>query len=204
MTLSGGALRRKKLPDARCGSCSRRSRGPAACLVRPPSPRAALARARGGAQRSLSGLAVGDHAAADDGEGGRAVFREIRRALADGRCAGPGFARRRAPHVGGARLLLACAQPACLRRRGDARARRTISRQRRRPARASRCRSLYGCGDRSDRVRSPDHAGGRQHRAGGVAAVCGRGRTAEGEAAHPGAGANAFAGRAEPATPRRR
>ena len=44
-------------------------------LVRPPSPatcRGARCRAR---RRSLSGLALGDHAAADHGDGGRALLR---------------------------------------------------------------------------------------------------------------------------------
>ena len=51
-------------------------------LVRPPSPRAAVAREARRDGRSLPGLALGDHAAADHREGGRALFRALPRALA--------------------------------------------------------------------------------------------------------------------------
>ena len=65
-----------------------------ACLVRPPCPQAALARRAEGAgargeARPLSRVAVRDHAAADDGRGGEALFRRLPRALA-----GRGGARR--------------------------------------------------------------------------------------------------------------
>src|SRR6201988_5465012 len=48
--------------------CSRGHRPPraAARLVRPASPPAALAGVAGGAARSVSGLAIGDHPATDD------------------------------------------------------------------------------------------------------------------------------------------
>src|ERR1700759_2587383 len=90
----------------------------AAAMVRPASPPATVAAARGRAGRSVPGLAVGDHAAADRGEDGRAVFRKIRGALAQRRCARRRLARRRVADVGGARLLLAGAQFARLRGRG--------------------------------------------------------------------------------------
>src|SRR5262245_63820801 len=62
-------------------------------LVRPPSPLAAVARAARRAARSLPGLALRGHAATDHREGGRALFRALPRALADGAGAGGGAAR---------------------------------------------------------------------------------------------------------------
>ena len=87
-------------------------------------------RARAGrARRSLSRLALRDHAAADHREGGRALFRALPRALADGARARGGAARRRAEALGRARLLRARPQPACLRQGGGRAAWRTISRR---------------------------------------------------------------------------
>src|ERR1700681_332296 len=90
------------------GTARRASRPPcaAARLVRPPPPPAAVAAAGGRASRRLPGLAVGDHAAADWGQNGRAVFREISGPLARCRGARARVARRCAADVGGARLLL--------------------------------------------------------------------------------------------------
>ena len=163
----------------------------AARLVRPASPPAAVAGAGGRARRSVPGLAVGNHAAADRREDGRAVFREVPGALAGCRGAGPRLARRCAADVGGARLLLARAQSACLRGGGAARSWRRFPGHRRRPARAAGDRALHGGGDRGDRVRPPHHAGRRQYRARGVAAVRGRGAAAAGEAADPATGGDA-------------
>ena len=85
-------------------------------------------RARAGrAPRSLSGLAVGDHAAADDGAGGRALLRALPRSLARRWSARRGGARRRAQALGRARLLRARPQPACLRQGRGRAARRAIS-----------------------------------------------------------------------------
>ena len=61
------------------------------------------------------GLAVRDHAAADDRQGGHPLLRELPGALADGRGAGGGHARRRFGCVGGARLLQPRAQSAQVR-----------------------------------------------------------------------------------------
>src|ERR1700678_2949195 len=75
-----------------------RRRGPlpsrtAARLVRPPSPPVAVAAVTGRTGRSLSGLAVGNHAAADRRQNRGAVFREVSGALARHRCIGPRLAR---------------------------------------------------------------------------------------------------------------
>src|SRR5690242_1324022 len=66
------------------GGCCRKQRSPriAARLVRPASPKTAVAGVGRRARRSLSGLAVGNHAAADDRQGRRALFREVPFALA--------------------------------------------------------------------------------------------------------------------------
>ena len=163
----------------------------AARLVRPPSPQAAVAAAAGRTRRSLSGLAVGNHAAADRRQNGGAVFPEIRRALARCRCAGPRLARRRAADVGRARLLFARAQSARLRGGGAARSWRGVSGQRGRPARAAGDRPLHRGRDFSDRLRPPRHAGRRQHRARGVAIVRGRTAAAAGQAADSATGNDA-------------
>ncbi len=163
----------------------------AARLVRSPPPPAAVARRSRRDVGSLPRLAVGDHAAADHGEGGRALFRKVRRALAGCHGAGSGLAGRGAADVGRARLLLAGTQSPCLRGGGAARAWRGVSRHGGGPARAAGDRALHGSRDRRDRVRSPHHAGRRQYRAGGVAAVRGRRGTAAGQAADPGTGGDA-------------
>ena len=66
-------------------------------------------------RRSLPGLAVGDHAAADHGGRGRRLLPPLPRALADGRGAGRGADRRRDGGLGRARLLRPRPQPARLR-----------------------------------------------------------------------------------------
>ncbi len=104
-------------------------------------------------ERSLSRLAVGNHAAADHRESGRPVLREIHRAMADRHGAGLGLPRRCSAHVGGAWLLFARTQPSRLRCRRAARPRRHFSRLRGRPACAAGYRALHGGGDCSDCVR---------------------------------------------------
>src|ERR1700704_6827420 len=104
----------------------------------PPPPPPAVAAAGGRTRRSLFGLAVGNHAAADRRQNGGTVFREISGALARRRGARRCLARRRAADVGGARLLLAGAQFARLRGGGAARSWRRISGYRTRLARAAR------------------------------------------------------------------
>src|SRR5580704_11655258 len=79
--------------------------GAAARLVRPPSPAAAVAAAGRRTRRSLFGLAVGNHAAADRRQNGRTLFRKIPGALAGCHRTGPRLARRGAADVGRARLL---------------------------------------------------------------------------------------------------
>src|SRR6202522_2328922 len=103
-------------------------------MVRPASKGAALASAGRPAPRSLCGVAVGNHVAADRGQNGRALFCEIPGALE--RCGGawPRLARRRVTDVGRAWILLARAQSARLRGVGAARSWRGFSRYRRRLA----------------------------------------------------------------------
>src|SRR5664280_2533831 len=60
---------------------------------------------RGETPRPLSGLAVGDYAAADHSEDGRALLRQVSGALADGRGACRGQSGRRAARLGRPRLL---------------------------------------------------------------------------------------------------
>src|SRR6478609_8220278 len=87
----------------------------AACLVRPPPPPLALARGTRGGVGPLSRLAVGNHTAADHGESGRALLREIHCALAGRDLARAGVTGRRAANVGWPGLLFARAKPPRLR-----------------------------------------------------------------------------------------
>ena len=127
----------------------RRSAG----LVRPPPPRAAVARAHGRARRPVPRLAVGDHAAADDGEGGRALLRALPARWPTVERAGRGAARRRAARLGRAWLLRAGAQPARLRAGGGRAHGGDFPRHRSGAARAARHRRLHRGGDRRDRLR---------------------------------------------------
>src|SRR5262249_11189860 len=79
---------------------ARRSQRRSLGLVRPPSPQTSLARAARRAARSLSRLALRDHAAANHRKGGRALFRAVYRALAERARARGGAARGRAQAVG--------------------------------------------------------------------------------------------------------
>ena len=169
----------------------RRSPRAAARLVRPPSPQAAVAAAGGRAGRSVPGVAVGNHAAADRRQNRRAVFREIPGALARSRCAGPRLARRCAADVGRARLLFPRPQSARLRGGRAARSWRRVSRYRGGLAIAAGDRALYRRGHCGDRLRPPHHAGRRQYRARGVAAVRGGRTAAAGQAADPAIGGDA-------------
>src|SRR5262245_41735022 len=110
-----------------CRTVPRYARGRSLGLVRPPPPRAPLARSAGRAARPISGLALRDHAAADHDEGGRAVFRALYRALAERARARGGAARGRAQAVGRARLLRARAASARLREGGGRAPRRMFS-----------------------------------------------------------------------------
>ncbi len=83
-----------------------------------------------GAARPLSRVAVGGDAAADDREGGGALFRAFHRALADGRRSRRRRRARRDGRLGGARLLQPGAQPHRLRPNGRGAARSALSRQR--------------------------------------------------------------------------
>src|SRR5262249_38826134 len=134
----------------------RRSRRRSQCrplgLVRPPSPQTSLARAPRRAARPLSRLALRDHAAADHHKGGRALFRALYRALAEGALARGGAARGRAQAVGRARLLRTRATSARLRQGGGRAPWRTFSTKPSGAGRAARHRALHGGGDRSDRI----------------------------------------------------
>src|SRR5665213_860136 len=99
-------------PIAAAEESKRAGGGRSAGLVRPPPPRIALARAARRTARPVPGLAVRDHAAADQRENGRALLREISGALADGESACRREPRRRAAGLGRARLLRAGPQPA--------------------------------------------------------------------------------------------
>ena len=124
-----------------------------ALLVRPPWPPSAVAKPTRRARRSLSRLAFRGDAAADHGGGGTALFRCVPGALADRRGAGGGAARRRAGCLGGARLLRAGAQPACLRQAPGC-PWRCLSRQRGGVAGIARGRRLYSSRGRVHRLRT--------------------------------------------------
>ena len=94
----------------------RRCRNPPLCLPGTTGIAACCHGARRRAtQRSLPGVALGNHAAADDGQGGRTLLCALPGALARCRGAGRGPARRGSQDLGGARLLRARPKPACLR-----------------------------------------------------------------------------------------
>ena len=162
-------------------------------LVRQAPARSALARKAGRNRRSLSRLALRDHAPADDGDGGRAVLPRVPEALADvsslaaadmddvcGVWAGLGYYSR-------ARNLHRAAQ-AIVRDHGG-RFPRTSAEL----ARASRYRRLHGRRDRRHRLRRAGRRDGRKRRARRRAASRGRRRAAEGQSqarcARSGAGA---------------
>ena len=179
--------------------------GRSARLVRPPRPRVALARAARRTGGSLPCLAVGNHAAADHGEGGRALLRALSGALADGRSAlanaslddvlrawaGLGYYAR-------ARNLHACARAVVERHGGKFPGRRRCA------AHAAGHRRLYGGGGGGDRVRWRGGAGRRQCRTRGVAAVRGRGGVAGGQARDQDGWRRRCCRRAAPAISRKR
>src|SRR5258708_15964471 len=101
-----------------CRTASGWARCRSAGLVRPPSPRAPLARSAGRAARPVPGLALRSHAAADYYEGRRAVFRALYGALVECARARGGAARGRAQAVVRARLLRAREASAPLRQAG--------------------------------------------------------------------------------------
>src|SRR3546814_13779437 len=127
-----------------------------------PCARPARARAAGGqCGRSRSGLAVGGDAPADDGGGGRPLFRDVHAALArrggvggGGGCGGHG-------RLGGAGLLCPRPQPAGLRAGGGGPAWRRVSRYGGGPARPAGRRRLYGGGGGGDRDRKSVVSGKR-------------------------------------------
>ena len=133
------------------------------------------------AARPLSRLALGDHAAADHRQGGRALLRALYRALAERARARGGAARGRAQAVGRARLLrarTAICTPAP--RQWSSAMADTFHRAKRR-SRAARHRPLYGGGDRGDRIRRAGCGGRRQRGAGGGAALRRRRRAIGGQ-----------------------
>ena len=179
-------------------------RPPAARLVRPPRPRSALAGTAGRAARSLPRLAVGDHAAADDGGCGQATItatfsRAGRRSkrlaaapLDDVLRPGPGLATMPGP----ATFMLAPGRRAT--------SWRAVSRHRGRLARAARHRPLYRRRHRGHRLRSPGRRRRRQCRARDGTALRRSRRLAGGQAADPRARAGACSRRSRPAiSPRR-
>src|SRR5215472_11872940 len=99
-------------------------------LVRPSSPRASLARRAGRAGRSLSRVALRNHAAADDHQGGRAVLRAVYCTLAERARPRGGAARRCAQTLGGPWLLRARAPSVRLRQGRGRTARRILSAKR--------------------------------------------------------------------------
>ncbi len=124
-----------------------------------------MAGAPGAQARRLSRVALRDHAAADDRQGGHPLLRELPGALADGGDAGGGDARRRLGRVGGTRLLQPRAQSAQVRADRVQRVGGPFSGHGRRPARAAGHRALHGSSHRRHRFRRGHDAGRRQHRA---------------------------------------
>ena len=144
------------------------------------------ARAPGETRRSLSRLALRDHAAADHREGGRALLRALPRALAERARARRGAARRRAARRGpGSATTRARATCTPARRRWSSATADAF------PTARTGLRALPGIGAYTaaaiaaiafDAARG---AGRRQYRAGGRAAVRGRGRAAGGQGRDP-------------------
>ena len=154
----------------------RRRRGSAPRLVRPARPPAPLARRPKGAAarraaRPLPRLALGGHAAADDGEGRRPVFPALRRALADVQRACSGRRARRHGRLGRAWLLHPRPQPHRLRPRRCGAAGARFPENAAELARAPRHRRLHLRGDRRDRLRRAGRGRRRQRRAGRRAAL---------------------------------
>ena len=128
--------------------------------------------------RSLPGLAVGDHVAADDGAGGEALFRGLPRAFP--RCADAGGRAVRGRHerLGGAGILQPRAQPSCLRAGGRGAAWRAVSRHGSGVARSAGHRGLHGCGGGGHCLRSYRGSRRWQCRTGDEPAACAGGTDA--------------------------
>ena len=134
-------------------------------MVRSRAPRSSLALWPAQESRPLSRLAFRNHAAADDGEGRRSVLRTICGAMANGRGAGRCAAGRGPAIVGGARLLLTCAQSESLCRCSRARFWRRIPENRDRASRTAGHRPLHGGRYRGHRIRRKGNTRRRQRRA---------------------------------------
>ena len=174
-------------------------------LVRPPPPRAAVARAQGRARRPVPGLALRDHAAADHREGGRALLSRAssracrpcgalrRRRSTTCSSSGPGSATTRAPAT-------------CM----PAPGRWSSGTADNFPDTKTELRALPGIGAYTAAAiaaiafDTPRQPGRRQYRARDRAAVRRRGGIAGGQAAHPRARRSARRRRAAPAISRRR
>ena len=140
--------------------------GTAPGLVRPASPRPALARETRRGSRSLPRMALGDHAAADHGQGRDPLLSALRGTLADRPRPRRRGAGRGDGGLGRARLLRPRAASARLRAPCRPCARRPVPRHRRGPPGASGSRSLHLGRDRRDRLRPSRGGGRRQRRAG--------------------------------------
>ena len=135
------------------------ARADASRLVRPAPPRPAVARAAGRARRSLPRLAQRDHAAADDGRDGGALFRAVSGALAR---LSQRWPRRRSttccmPGRGSA-ITPARATSMPARKRSAARHGGAFPDTEDGAARAAGHRRLYRGGDRGHRLRPPHDA----------------------------------------------
>ena len=115
--------------------------------------------------RSVSHLAVGNHAAADSGVDGDSVLRKVSRALSGCCLARRRAGRRRDGVVGRPRLLLARTQSAPMRAGGRRAAWRRVSRIGRRTGGIAGHRPLDGGGDRLFRVRRARDDSRRQREA---------------------------------------
>ena len=156
------------------------------------------------AARSLPRLAVGDHAAADDGRSGEVVFRCLPLPLAGRGGAGRRAARGGDEGLGRARLLRARPQPPRLCDRRHARSRRALPGDRGRAQVPAGDRRLHRGGDRGDRLRRGRRGDRRQYRAGGRAPFRHRHAAACGQEGDPRAPAGDDAGTPAPATMPRR
>ena len=146
-----------------------------------------MARASRRGAGSLPGVAVGDHAAADQCDGGAALFRGLSRSLSDPREVGERAGRGRHAGLGRPRLLLAGAQSPRLRTGFGGPARRPLSGDGGGAPQAARHRRLHGGGDRRHRLQPAGRRRRRQCRAGRLASLSRRGAAAGRQGGHQGA-----------------
>ena len=195
-------------PCSEGGACahwdSARRRVGVARLVRPGAAGPAVAVCTGPSGRSLPGVAVGGHAAADHGQGGHSLLPGVSAPLAVGGGAGGGESERRSGRMGRTWLLQPRAQPARLRPTRRRAPRQQLPAIGGGPQGAAGHRPLYGRRHCRHRLRGAGDSCGRQCGAGCRPAVCGDAAIAGGQGRAAAAGRGADAGRSGPGiTPRR-